>query len=50
MITSWLDSLVTFPSDFQFLKYLIISALVLMSVVLLYGLVVSVISGLFNRR
>ena len=50
MITSWLDNLVSFPSDFQFLKYLIISSLVLMSVVLLYGLVVSVISSLFNRR
>ena len=46
----WFDSLLVFPSDLAFLKYITICTILVISVSLAYGLIVSLISAVFNRH
>ena len=45
----WLDSLLTFSSDFYFLRYLTVCVIIIISVSLAYGLITSIIGSVFNR-
>ncbi len=45
----WLDSLLTFSTDFYFLRYLTVCVIIIISVSLAYGLIISMIGSIFNR-
>lgn len=47
---AWLDTLVQFPSDYDFLKYLVISVIIVVVLSLSYGLIISTFSAIFSRR
>lgn len=49
-MVEWLNQLFTIPTQYQFLIYLILGTIVVVSVSLVYGLVISMISAVFNRR
>lgn len=49
-MVEWLNRLFTIPTQYQFLIYLILGTIVVISVSLVYGLVVSMISAVFQRR
>lgn len=49
-MVEWLNTLLYVPSQYQFIVYLILGALIVISVSLVYGLVVSMISAVFSRR
>lgn len=46
----WLNTLLYVPSQYQFIVYLILGTIIVISVSLVYGLVVSMISAVFSRR
>lgn len=48
-MVEWLDNLLTFPVEYEFIKYLLLGVLVVISVSLAYGLITSMISSIFNR-
>jgi hypothetical protein len=47
---NWLNSLFTIPTEYQFISYLILGTIVVISVSLVYGFVVGMISSVFSRR
>lgn len=49
-MVEWLNSLFTIPTDYQFITYLILGTIVVISVSLAFGLIVSTISAVFNRQ
>lgn len=49
MITDWLDEILVFPSDFEFIKYLLLSVIVVISVSLAYGFFAGTFSAIFKR-
>ena len=49
-ITDFLNDLITFPADLQFVVVLAAVVIVIISVSLFYSLVIGIISSLFNRR
>lgn len=49
-MVEWLNTLLYVPSQYQFIVYLILGTLIVISVSLVYGLVVSMISAVFSRR
>lgn len=46
----WLNTLLYVPSEYQFIVYLILGTVIVISVSLVYGLVVSMISAVFSKR
>ena len=49
-IIDFLNSLISFPAEYQFLLFLIAGVIVIVSVVMFNGLIIGLISSLFNRR
>ena len=50
ILLSWLDNLVEFPADYEFIKYCIIGVIIVLCVALAYGFFGSTFSAVFNRR
>lgn len=49
-MVEWLNTLLYVPSEYQFIVFLILGTLIVISVSLVYGLVVSMIAAVFSRR
>lgn len=50
MIIEFLNELITYPAELQFLIVLVASTIVVISVTLFYSLLIGLIGSLFNRR
>ena len=46
----WLDSLIVFPAEYLFIKYIVVGVLLVVCVSLAYGFMTSTFSAIFNRR
>lgn len=49
-LIEWLDTLISFPEDYLFIKYIVLGVVVIVAVSLSYGLIISIFSSIFNRR
>ena len=49
-MVEWLNSILVIPAEYSFLFYLILGTVIVISVSLVYGLVISMISAVFSRR
>lgn len=49
-MVAWLDELIFFPPELDFLKYCILGVLVVISVCLAFGFIASTFSAVFNRK
>lgn len=49
-MVAWLDELITFPVELEFLKYCVLGVLVVICVCLAFGFIASSFSAIFNRK
>lgn len=50
MITNFINELITYPQEFQFLFYLVASVILIITVVMFFNLICSTIFACFHRR
>ena len=49
-MVAWLDDLIVFPPELDFLKYCVLGVLVVICVCLAFGFIASSFSAIFNRK
>lgn len=49
MITDWLNEILVFPADYEFIRYLLLSVIIVISVALAYGFFAGTFSAIFKR-
>ncbi len=47
---AWLDSLITFPSEFEFIKFCVLGVIVVITVCLAFGFFAGSFTAIFNRK